>query len=100
MLQPSLEVGLRYDRGEAEAGAGLELGGGVRYSRPEIGLIMEANARVLVAHADNDYKERYVRVRTYVAKFPVLVAADRVLTECLLSSSITQVFDRRDRRVD
>ena len=57
MLRSSLEVGLRYDGGDADTGAGLELGGGIRYTHPETGLIMEANARGLVAHAESDYDE-------------------------------------------
>ena len=35
---PSLEVGLRQDGGDAETGAGVELGGGLRYSDPASGL--------------------------------------------------------------
>ena len=38
-LTPSVEVGLRYDGGDAETGAGVELGGGVRYAAS--GLTME-----------------------------------------------------------
>ena len=57
LLRSSLEVGLRYDGGDADTGAGLELGGGIRYTHPGMGLIMEANARGLVAHAESDYEE-------------------------------------------
>ena len=56
-LRPSLEFGLRHDGGDAETGTGVELGGGVSYADPASGLSVEAKARMLVAHADSDYKE-------------------------------------------
>ena len=54
-LTPSVEVGLRYDGGDAETGAGVELGGGVRYAAP--GLTMEVRVRGLLAHEERDYEE-------------------------------------------
>ena len=56
-LTPTLEVGLRHDGGDAETGAGIEIGGGVRYADPALGLTAEAKARGLVAHEDSDYSE-------------------------------------------
>ena len=56
-LRPSLELGLRHDGGDAETGAGLELGGGVAWADTATGLSLEAKARMLVAHADSDYEE-------------------------------------------
>ena len=56
-LTPTLEVGLRHDGGDAETGAGIEIGGGVRYADPALGLAVEAKARGLVAHEDSDYSE-------------------------------------------
>ena len=56
-LRPSLELGVRHDGGDAETGAGVELGGGVSYADPASGLSVEARARMLVAHADSDYEE-------------------------------------------
>ena len=56
-LRPSLEVGVRYDAGDAETGAGLEVGAGVSYVYPAWGLALDANARVLLAHQDEDYRE-------------------------------------------
>ena len=56
-LRPSLELGLRYDGGDAETGTGLELGGGVAYADAASGLSIETRARVLVAHTDSDYEE-------------------------------------------
>ena len=56
-LTPSLEVGLRHDGGDADTGAGVEVGGGMVYADPSSGLSLEAKARMLVAHADSDYEE-------------------------------------------
>ncbi len=56
-LRPSLELGLRHDGGDAETGTGVEIGGGVSYADPGSGLSVEAKARMLVAHADADYRE-------------------------------------------
>ena len=38
VLTPIVEAGMRYDAGHAEEGFGAELGGGVRYVKPEWGL--------------------------------------------------------------
>ena len=54
-LSPRLEVGLRYDGGDAETGAGLELGGGLGYAAGN--LSVEVSARGLVAHEDSAYEE-------------------------------------------
>ena len=56
-LRPSLEVGLRHDGGDAETGTGIELGAGVRYAAPALGLTVEGKARGLLAHEDTDYRE-------------------------------------------
>ena len=55
MLKPKLEVGLRYDAGDAETGAGLEVGGGLGYASGSLSL--EVNGRALVAHRDTEYEE-------------------------------------------
>ena len=56
-LTPNVELGLRYDDGAAETGAGVELGGGLRYADPALGLTVEATARALLAHEDSGYEE-------------------------------------------
>ena len=56
-LRPSLELGVRHDGGDAETGTGVELGGGVGWADPSSGLSVEAEARMLVTHADDDYEE-------------------------------------------
>ena len=56
-LSPTLEVGLRHDGGDAETGIGIELGAGVSYADPALGLTVEGKARGLLAHEDTDYRE-------------------------------------------
>ena len=55
MLRPTMEAGLRYDGGDAETGAGLEIGGGLGYAAGN--LSVEVSARGLVAHQDTEYEE-------------------------------------------
>ncbi len=57
-LSPRIEVGLRRDGGDAETGAGLETGGGVRYADPARGLSASLDARALALHGDADIKDR------------------------------------------
>ena len=54
-LRPSLEAGLRYDGGDAETGAGLEIGAGLGYASGHFAV--EVNARGLMAHQDTEYEE-------------------------------------------
>ena len=59
-MEPSWEFGARYDGGDGdndggEIGLGVELGAGVRYANPAVGLTLEGNARTLVGR--DDYKE-------------------------------------------
>ena len=56
-LTPSVELGVRYDDGDAETGAGIELGGGLRYADARRGLTLETRARALLAHEDGGYEE-------------------------------------------
>ena len=53
---PSVEVGLRIDRGEGLTGTGLEIGTGVDYTDTIQGLTLKGQARMLIDHAD-DYDE-------------------------------------------
>ena len=50
-LTPALEVGARFDGGDGETGAGVEVGGGLSYA--DSGLAVEARGRVLVLHGGN-----------------------------------------------
>ena len=56
-LAPLVEIGARYDAGDAETGHGLELGLGVEYANAELGLTVETRGRVLLAHEDGGYRE-------------------------------------------
>ena len=55
LFTPSAEVGLRHDGGDAETGAGLEVGVGARYSAGP--LTVEGRVRGLVAHEASGYEE-------------------------------------------
>ena len=56
-LTPSVELGVRRDGGDAETGAGVEVGGGLRFADPGRGLSVELKARGLIAHRDADFRE-------------------------------------------
>ena len=47
---PSVELGVRFDGGDGETGAGVELGGGLDYAYPAWGLSADVTGRVLLAH--------------------------------------------------
>ena len=49
-LTPSLEAGLRQDAGDGAVGLGLELGGGLVWRNPALGLTMKGQGRVLLMH--------------------------------------------------
>ena len=53
---PSLEVGARWDGGDGETGAGMELSGGLEWTLPSHGLSVEARGRTLAAH-EGDMEE-------------------------------------------
>ena len=55
IVRPSVEGGVRYDGGDAETGAGFEVGGGLGWARGA--LTLEVNGRMLIAHADESYEE-------------------------------------------
>ena len=57
-LVPKLELGARHDGGDAETGFGVELGGGVKWSDPALGLALDVSGRTLVAHEDGDFEDR------------------------------------------
>ena len=61
-LEPSLEVGLRRDGGDAETGAGVDLGGGLFVSDPMSGLSADVRVRMLLVHQDAGFRERGVSV--------------------------------------
>ena len=57
-LVPKLEVGARHDGGDAETGFGVELGGGVKWTDPGLGLSLDLSGRTLIAHGNDDLKDR------------------------------------------
>ena len=57
VLTPVVEAGVRYDVGHAEEGIGSELGGGVRYHKPEWGLTATANGGFVLVHQESRFQE-------------------------------------------
>ena len=49
-LTPSIEMGLRHDGGDAETGAGMDVGGGLIVSDASTGLAVEVRVRTLLVH--------------------------------------------------
>ena len=62
-LVPSMELGVRYDGGDAETGVGAELGGGLAYVHTTLGLTVEARGRILLVHRETDFKQWGASVR-------------------------------------
>ena len=56
-VEPSLSLGLRHDGGDAESGAGVELGAGLAWSDPSHGLTSDLRFHGLAAHEDGGYDE-------------------------------------------
>ena len=59
-LQPSLEAGLRHDGGDAETGAGIDIGGGLIVSDALTGLSADVRVRMLLVHQDQGFRDRGV----------------------------------------
>ena len=57
-LAPRVEIGARHDGGDAETGFGAELGGGIAWVHPALGLSLDVSGRTLVAHENDDLKDR------------------------------------------
>ncbi len=57
-LEPSFEIGLRQDGGDAETGFGADIGAGLAWTDPERGIAAEVRARGLLTHEDSSFKER------------------------------------------
>ena len=55
-LVPKLEIGTRRDGGDA--GFGVELGGGIAWNDPKLGLALNVEGRTLLAHQSDDLKDR------------------------------------------
>ena len=61
-LTPSVEVGLRHDGGDAETGAGMDVGVGLILSDAATGLAVDVQIRTLVVHQAAGFSERGVAV--------------------------------------
>ena len=61
-LRPSVEVGLRHDGGDAETGAGMDVGVGLVVSDAATGLAVDVRVRMLVMHQADGFSERGVAV--------------------------------------
>ncbi|MDE0408577.1 MAG: hypothetical protein OXN81_12015, partial [Alphaproteobacteria bacterium] len=59
-VTPTLELGARHDGGDAETGFGVELGGGLAWTDPGVGLSLDLSGRTLVAHDDGGLEDRGV----------------------------------------
>ena len=57
-LTPSVEVGLRRDGGDAETGAGMDIGGGLAFNDTVTGLSLDVRVRTLVVHQADGFRER------------------------------------------
>ncbi len=57
-ITPKLEVGARHDGGDAETGFGVELGGGIAWVDPKLGLSLDLSGRTLIAHGNDDLEDR------------------------------------------
>ena len=57
-LVPGLELGARRDGGDAESGFGVELGGGLAWHDPGLGLALDVSGRTLIAHDDGGLEDR------------------------------------------
>ena len=61
-LTPSVEVGLRHDGGDAETGAGMDVGAGLVVSDAGTGLAVDVRVRTLLVHQAEGFSERGVAV--------------------------------------
>ena len=59
-LRPSVEVGLRYDGGDAETGAGMDVGAGFGFADSGTGLAVDVHVRTLLVHEAEGFSERGV----------------------------------------
>ncbi len=57
-VTPKLEIGARHDGGDAETGFGVELGGGLAWVDPTLGLSLDLSGRTLAAHGSDDLEDR------------------------------------------
>ena len=59
-IVPKLSAGARHDGGDAETGFGVELGGGLAWTDPTLGLRLDVEGRTLITHEADGFKDRGV----------------------------------------
>ena len=59
-LEPTLELGVRHDGGDAETGFGLDAGAGLAWSHPENGLKLRLSGRGILTHESSGFREQGV----------------------------------------
>ncbi len=52
-VTPKLEAGVRHDDGDAGQGFGVEVGGGLAWTLPALGVTLDVSGRTLVTHEDD-----------------------------------------------
>ena len=57
-LVPTLEVGVRQDGGDAETGGGMDIGAGLSWTQPSLGIRAEVSGRALLTHTEEGFRER------------------------------------------
>ena len=57
-LEPSFGIGMRHDGGDAETGLGADIGAGLAWTDPGLGLEAEFRARGLLTHEASGFRER------------------------------------------
>ncbi|MCY4635488.1 MAG: hypothetical protein OXG04_13460, partial [Acidobacteria bacterium] len=70
-LTPSVEVGLRRDGGDAETGAGMDVGGGLAFTDAVTGLSLDVRVRTLVVHQAEGFSDRGIVAVVRVGPDPV-----------------------------
>jgi len=96
-LVPKLELGLRHDGGDAETGWGVDVGGGLLWSAPASGVSVELEARSLIGHQDEGFRDWGVSGRLRYDPQP---SSDRGLTASLESSIGSALLNGRQALLD
>ena len=96
-LVPKLELGVRHDGGDAETGWGVDVGGGLLWSAPLRGVSMELQARSLIGHQTEGFRDWGVSGRLRYDPSP---SSDRGLSASLESSIGSTLLDGRQVLLD
>ena len=96
-LVPKLEFGVRHDGGDAETGWGVDVGGGLLWSAPLRGVSMELQARSLIGHQTEGFRDWGVSGRLRYDPSP---SSDRGLSASIESSIGSTLLDGRQALLD